>query len=84
MCGEMAGDPRMIPILLGLGLDELSMNPQSLPAIKRMVRALSLSDAQEFFETALKMPTVAAIESLLEDSYSEALAAALYAPNGRD
>jgi phosphotransferase system enzyme I (PtsI) len=84
MCGEMAGDPRMIPILLGLGLDELSMNPQSLPAIKRMVRALSLSDAQEFFDTAMKMQTVAAIESLLEDSYGEALAAALYTPSGRD
>jgi phosphotransferase system enzyme I (PtsI) len=82
MCGEMAGDPRMVPILLGLGLDELSMNPQAIPAAKRMVRALSLSDAKEFLDTALTMQTVAAIESLLADSYSEALAAALYTPNG--
>jgi phosphotransferase system enzyme I (PtsI) len=84
MCGEMAGDPRMMPVLLGLGLDELSMNPQSIPAAKRMVRALSLKESREFLDTALKMQTVAAVESLLEDSYSEALAAALYTPNGWD
>jgi phosphoenolpyruvate-protein phosphotransferase (PTS system enzyme I) len=84
MCGEMAGDPRMMPILLGLGLDELSMNPQAIPAAKRMVRALNLAESQEFLETALKMRTVTAIESLLEDSYGEALAAALYTPNGWD
>ena len=84
MCGEMAGDPRMVPILLGLGLDELSMNPQAIPAAKRMVRALNLSDAKEFLDAALQMKTVAAIESLLEDSYGEALAAALYTPNGND
>ncbi len=34
MCGEMAGDPINLPILLGLGLDELSMNPQSIPTVK--------------------------------------------------
>jgi phosphoenolpyruvate-protein phosphotransferase (PTS system enzyme I) len=84
MCGEMAGDPRMMPILLGLGLDELSMNPQAIPAAKRMVRALNLVESHEFLETALKMRTVAAIESLLEDSYGEALAAALYTANGWD
>jgi phosphotransferase system enzyme I (PtsI) len=81
MCGEMAGDPRMMPVLLGLGLGELSMNPQAIPAAKRMVRALSLEESREFIDTALKMRTVAAIESLLEDSYGEALAAALYTPN---
>jgi phosphotransferase system enzyme I (PtsI) len=84
MCGEMAGDPRMVPILLGLGLEEFSMNPQSIPAVKRMVRALSVGEAKEFLDTILKMKTVAAIESLLEDSYSEALAAALYTPNDWD
>ena len=40
MCGEMAGDPRYIPLLLGMGLREFSMQPGSLLEVKRVVRSL--------------------------------------------
>jgi phosphoenolpyruvate-protein phosphotransferase (PTS system enzyme I) len=45
MCGEMAGESQFILVLLGLGLDELSMNPTSIPLIKSILRSVNLSDA---------------------------------------
>ncbi|MBA4393723.1 MAG: phosphoenolpyruvate--protein phosphotransferase, partial [Desulfobacca sp.] len=48
MCGEMAGEPLYIPILLGLGLDELSMNPMSIPRVKRIIRMISYKESKEF------------------------------------
>ena len=44
MCGEMAATPHHIPLLLGMGMDELSMNPQSIPQIKRVIRSLNVKD----------------------------------------
>jgi|UniRef100_A0A7C3SKU5 phosphotransferase system enzyme I (PtsI) len=58
MCGEMAGDPLHIPILLGLGVRELSMNPMAIPVIKSVIRQLSLTEAQEMAAKALNMVTV--------------------------
>jgi phosphotransferase system enzyme I (PtsI) len=53
VCGEMAGDPVLIPLLLGLGVDELSAAPPSLPEIKYLVRRLRLAEARELAEFAL-------------------------------
>lgn len=53
VCGEMAGDPVLAPLLLGLGVDELSMTPPLLPAVKYVVRALHLSEARALAERAL-------------------------------
>jgi len=47
MCGEMAGEPIFIPILLALGLDEISMNPRSVPLVKNLVRAIILKEARD-------------------------------------
>ncbi len=57
MCGEMASDPQYLILLLGLGLDELSMNPVSIPLIKQMIRSLNYSDAREIFEHCLTLAT---------------------------
>jgi phosphotransferase system enzyme I (PtsI) len=57
MCGEMAGDQEAIPLLLGLGLDEFSMNPPSIPAAKRLIASLTLRQAQAIAEEALAKPT---------------------------
>ncbi len=58
MCGEMAGDPLHIPILLGLGVAELSMNAMAIPVVKSVIRQFSLSEAQEMAAKALDMVTV--------------------------
>ncbi|MBM4287840.1 MAG: phosphoenolpyruvate--protein phosphotransferase [Deltaproteobacteria bacterium] len=58
VCGEMAGDPLYTPILLGLGVDELSMNALAIPVVKRIVRHASMEEAQEFARQALQHGSV--------------------------
>jgi phosphotransferase system enzyme I (PtsI) len=73
MCGEMAAAAHHIPLLLGLGLDELSMNPQSIPEIKRVIRALSLRDAQDFVQQALKKKTARGVFGLVKEAFGDIL-----------
>ncbi|MCP4665701.1 MAG: phosphoenolpyruvate--protein phosphotransferase [Deltaproteobacteria bacterium] len=49
LCGEMAGDPLCVLILLGLGIDVLSMNARSIPIIKKIIRSLSMEEARRDF-----------------------------------
>jgi phosphotransferase system enzyme I (PtsI) len=53
VCGEMAGDPVLTALLLGLGVDELSAAPPLVPSIKFLIRRLKLSEAKELAEFAL-------------------------------
>jgi phosphoenolpyruvate-protein phosphotransferase (PTS system enzyme I) len=53
VCGEMAGDPVYVPLLLGLGVDELSAAPPSLPQVKYLIRRLRMTEAKELAEFAL-------------------------------
>jgi phosphoenolpyruvate-protein phosphotransferase len=46
VCGELASEPLAIPILLGLGIDELSMNPPTIPLAKHIIRSINLADAR--------------------------------------
>lgn len=69
MCGEMAGDPVNIPILLGLGINKLSMNPQSIPAIKKIIRSLNAKDAELFIKDVLKEKSETGITELLLSTY---------------
>ncbi|MBP7495810.1 MAG: phosphoenolpyruvate--protein phosphotransferase, partial [Spirochaetales bacterium] len=55
MCGEMAGDPFATVILLGLGLDELSMNAFSIPEVKKIIRSVSMVEAEELVGTVMEM-----------------------------
>ena len=54
VCGEMASDPAMVPLLLGLGVDELSVASSLVPSIKFLIRRLKLAEARELAEHALK------------------------------
>ncbi len=78
MCGEMAGNPLHAPILLGLGLDELSMNPQSIPAVKNMIRSLDTHDAENVLDEVLQHTSVEAALKLLRQRYGDLVAAMLY------
>jgi phosphotransferase system enzyme I (PtsI) len=73
MCGEMAATPHHIPLLLGMGLDELSMNPQSIPNIKRVIRSLSVSDARSFLQETLKKKTARGVFGLVQEAYGDIL-----------
>ncbi len=55
MCGEMAGEPFYALVLLGLGLDELSMNGPSIPLVKRVIRAASAADGRELLDRLLEL-----------------------------
>ncbi len=57
VCGEMAGDPLYTPVLLGMGVDELSMNALAIPVVKRIIRHSTMEEFQEFARQALHHQT---------------------------
>lgn len=57
VCGEMAGDLAMVPLLLGLGMDELSVSASLVPRVKRAVQTLSIPECQQLVQDALAMET---------------------------
>ncbi len=66
MCGEMAGDPVNIPILIALGINELSMNALSIPIVKKLIRSITLEECLELADKAFRMQEADEIHSLLE------------------
>jgi phosphotransferase system enzyme I (PtsI) len=71
VCGEMAGDPVYTPLLLGLGIDELSMTPPLLPAVKFLVRAMSMADARALATKVLTMDSAKDIYALCDAFYRD-------------
>lgn len=69
MCGEMAGDERTIPLLLGLGLDEFSMSSVSIPKVKKIIRSIYYKDAKELAQKALTLKTTESIKNLLINQF---------------
>ncbi len=78
MCGEMAGDPINLPILLGLGMEKLSMNPQSIPAAKKIIRSLAVKDTTAFTQDVLKATSTQDILELVQEAYGGMLADLLF------
>lgn len=66
VCGELGSDPQAIPVLVGLGVDELSVSSRSVPLVKARIRELALPKARELAELALRQPTAAAVREALE------------------
>ncbi len=69
VCGEMAGDPVYAPLLLGLGVDSLSMSPTWLPAVKYVVRAMTMADAKALAAEALTLGTATEIYAKCDAFY---------------
>ncbi len=61
LCGELAGDPDAVPILIGLGLDEFSMAPSSIPHAKAIIRNWSLVQAQQLAALVIDLDSAAAV-----------------------
>jgi phosphoenolpyruvate-protein phosphotransferase (PTS system enzyme I) len=59
LCGEMAGDPEVAPVLVGLGLTELSMNAVAIPTVKELIRSLDSAGARELMRIARELPSAA-------------------------
>jgi phosphotransferase system enzyme I (PtsI) len=73
MCGEMAGDPELVPILLGLGLDEFSMSSLIVPEVKKIVRSVTLEQAKEIAQKALSFSTGKEVEEFARAKLREIL-----------
>ena len=73
MCGEMASEPLYMPILLGLGLNELSTNPQAVPMVKNAIRQLDHAESRNFVQQVLGQSTTEQIEDLVQKTYGELL-----------
>ena len=70
MCGESAGDQRMIPILLGFGLDEFSMSPISILPARKLITSLSYADMQKFADEILSMGTAKEIKEYVNKTFN--------------
>ncbi|MBH8553395.1 phosphoenolpyruvate--protein phosphotransferase [Nostocaceae cyanobacterium CENA357] len=68
LCGELAAHPLAAPILLGLGLDELSVNPQSIPILKQAIARLSVTEAEAIATLALQQDSANHVRALLQQS----------------
>jgi phosphocarrier protein FPr len=64
ICGGVAGDPHAVPILIGLGVDELSVSLPAIPTVKAQIRRLSLTTCRELAQRALECATVEEIRAL--------------------
>ena len=73
MCGEMAGEPLYLPILLGLGIDELSMNPLCILKIKKIVRSISYHDSHGFLSMIGQFTTATEIEHFIKSEMGKRL-----------
>jgi phosphoenolpyruvate-protein phosphotransferase (PTS system enzyme I) len=65
MCGEMAGDPLATPLLVGLGIDELSVTPGILPEIKKIIRTIKYEEAREVAAMVMSLHTDVEIRAYL-------------------
>jgi phosphoenolpyruvate-protein phosphotransferase (PTS system enzyme I) len=71
LCGEMASDPIYTIILLGLGIDQLSVNPAMVPAIKQIIRNVRFSDAHEVARGVLQERRAKDVQSYLEQMMAD-------------
>ena len=71
VCGEVAADPRFTPLLLGLGVHELSVAARYIPIIKNAIRSTSIVSASRLAEKVMRLTTGSEIEELLNQEYKQ-------------
>jgi phosphotransferase system enzyme I (PtsI) len=71
ICGEMAGEPAYLPLLLGLGFDELSMSPPAIPRVKQILRRSSRAWARELVTRLLGVATAEEVASILREEIAD-------------
>ena len=78
LCGEMAGDLINVPVLLGLELDAISMNPISIPGVKNLVRTISFEESKRLVQAVLKQATTSGVLALIQEAYGASLETASF------
>ena len=73
LCGEMAGDPRCLPVLLGLGIDQLTVRQDVLSLVKRMVRDCSLAEAEGLVREVFGCTTAREVRVAIDGFFSRSL-----------
>jgi multiphosphoryl transfer protein len=71
VCGGIASDPRAVPILVGLGVDELSVSLPAIPAVKAQIRALRVDVCRQLAERALAAESAEEVRALVGDPDAE-------------
>jgi phosphotransferase system enzyme I (PtsI) len=71
ICGELGADPLAIPLLIGLGIDELSMSPVAIPRAKMVLRALTVPECEEIATRALKFRGAGEVKKFLKRTLSK-------------
>ncbi|HSK05739.1 MAG TPA: phosphoenolpyruvate--protein phosphotransferase [Kofleriaceae bacterium] len=67
VCGEMAGEPMIAPVLLGLGIRELSMSAVSVPEVKATIRAMNIEDTRQLVKRIDRLATAAEVRAMVSD-----------------
>jgi phosphocarrier protein FPr len=67
VCGGIASDPRAVPVLVGIGVDELSVSLPAIPAVKAQIRALRADDCRQLAKSALAAESAEEVRSLIPD-----------------
>jgi phosphotransferase system enzyme I (PtsI) len=73
ICGEMSGDPIFTPVLLGMGMDEISTSPVMVPEIKKIVRSITYTEAQEIAKYVLTLKSGQDVVNFLKLKYQQIL-----------
>ncbi len=71
MCGEAAGDPKLVPVFLGMGLDEFSMNSPSILSSRYIIRSLDKKEMEKIAEGTLNMETAVEVEDYLSCLFAD-------------
>ncbi len=66
VCGEIAADPEALPVLLGLGIDALSMNPSSIPCIKSEIKKIVVADVKPLSEMAFRCSSAEDVRKVIQ------------------
>jgi len=71
VCGELAGNPLFTPFFLGIGITELSMEPNLIPEVKKIIRNITLQEAKALTEQVLKTGRVDEVQNILKDFFNK-------------
>ena len=73
VCGEMSADPMSVLLLVGLGVDELSMTPWSVMATKKIIRSINYEDVRESALTVLQMDDSDNVNEYMHKKYAQTI-----------